>query len=274
VIESQYLGAMRILRSYRWRRRLVIGTVTVGVAAPLIYLGIHFSHPAAPTEATGPEVEETFYQQPKHAAFTAENRRKVRKVLAKFISTAVARRHVAESWPIVGPTLRSGLSRKEWSTGDIPVQPYPVSQKGVGDWEYVEYSYPKAIGLEVLLWPKPGSGQQLLSADIKVIKDRRGRWRVDYFMPKRFHAQEAAPAPHKAKTKKHQAHAKRQTHANQRRAAAPSSPNVDEGPRVGKVWWAIPLGLLALIILAPISFAVFVWIRNRRADAEYMRSRR
>jgi hypothetical protein len=261
---------VRILHSYRWRRRLIITTLMVAIAGPLIYLGVHYSKPGESGEATGPLVPETFYRQPKQVPFKAAERRKVKRVLATFVLSAVGRKHVERSWPVVGPTLRSGLTRREWGSGDIPVQPYPVSKKGAGSWEYVEYSHPREVGLEVLLWPAPGSGQQLLSADVKVIKDRKGRWRVDYFMPKRFHTQTAAPKK-AAKTKAKTARGHRSK--PRREAVPPASPGPDEPPRVGKLWWAIPLGILALIFIVPTCVGVFVWVRNRRAEAAYARRR-
>jgi hypothetical protein len=43
---------------------------------------------------------------------------------------------------------------------------------------------------------------------------------------------------------------------------------------MGAAWLAIPLGVLAMIVIAPLSIGVFVWLRNRRAAAEYLRSKR
>src|SRR5438067_11978535 len=126
---------MSILRSYRWRRRLIALVVLAGVAGPLIYLGVHLSTPGNPGNANGPEVPD--YTQPKPARFTPAKQRAVRGVLAEFIRTAVARQHVARSWPLAAPSLRAGVTRKEWNRGDLPVVPYPALDKGLGKWDFV-----------------------------------------------------------------------------------------------------------------------------------------
>src|SRR5436190_509313 len=59
-------------------------------------------------------------------------------------------------------------------------------------WESVEYSYSNAVGLSVLLFPKPGSGQAPVTADVDVVKGHHGRWLVNYFMPNKYHGNPVA----------------------------------------------------------------------------------
>ena len=176
-----------VLDSPRRRRRLLIPAVAVVLAIPLIYLGVHFSSPGSKGEATGPAVADTGYAEAKQVPFTAAKKRQVRKALAQFIGTAVARKDVGSSWDIAGPSLRAGMTRKEWISGDIPVTPYPAARHGQGAWDVVNYSYPRKVGLEVLVFPKPGSGYSALTADVELVKGHDGRWLVDYWMPKKFH---------------------------------------------------------------------------------------
>jgi len=136
----------------------LIPAVAVVLAIPLIHLGVHFSSPGSKGEATGPAVPDTGYAEAKQVPFTAAKKRQVRKALAQFIGTAVARKDVGSSWDVTGPSLRAGMTREEWSSGDIPVTPYPASRHGQGAWDVVNYSYPRKVGLEVLVFPKPGSG--------------------------------------------------------------------------------------------------------------------
>jgi len=171
------------LGSPRRRRRLAFFTVALAVAVPLVFLGVHFSSPGSPGNATGPNVDESrFYRRPKHVPFTAAERRAVRKVLTRFVGTAVARRHVADSWDLAGPTLRSGLTRKDWATGNIPVVPYPVARHGRGSWDVVQYSYRNEVGLEALLFPRRGSGYSVATVDTTLVRGRDGHWRVNYWM--------------------------------------------------------------------------------------------
>ena len=174
---------------------MLIATAVL-VVAPLIYLGVHFSTPGSAGNATGPYVNnDAFYRQPKHVTFTAADRRAVRKVLARFVSTAVARCNVGASWDLAGPSLREGVSRTEWRRGDIPVVPYPAARHGQGSWNLVDYSYRNRVGLEVMLFPKPRSGYSVASAQTELVRGRDGRWRVDYWMLTKVHGPgSAAPA--------------------------------------------------------------------------------
>ncbi len=226
------------------------------------------------TAATGGKAQ--IVAQQKSVRFTRAEQQKVHKVLARFLATAVARRHVAASWPIVGPGIREGMTKRQWETGSIPVQPYPVSKHGLGQWDQVQYSYAHDVGLEVMLFPERGSGQAPASAQVDVIKTRRGRWLVNYFMPDKYHGN---PVPVK-KAHKVVHHQKRLTLKQRRKRAAAHKkpPNVGPPPpagnRPGRIWWALPLSILGLIILVPLTLWIYTWIRNRRAYDSYMRSRK
>jgi hypothetical protein len=185
---------MSLLESHRRRRRMMFATALV-TAVPLVYLGVHFSTPGSAGNANGPYVKDDFYTQPKHVPFTAPNRRAVRKVLAGFVRSAVARCEVGASWDLAGPSLREGVSRAEWRKGDIPIVPYPAARHGQGSWNLVDYSYRNRVGLEVMLFPKPRSGYSMASAQTELVRGRDGRWRVDYWMITKMHGPgSAAPA--------------------------------------------------------------------------------
>ncbi len=272
---------MRFLQSPRRRRRLTLATIALALAAPLIYLGVHYSTPGSPQNANGPVVtDDSFYRQPKHVPFTAENRRAVRKVLARFIATAVARKRVAASWQLAGPGLRQDVSYAEWRKGEIPVVPYPAAKHGQGAWDVVNYSYRNKVGLEVLLFPKPGSGYSVATVDTDLVRGRDGRWRVDYWMITKFHGPgetapadsasafgEGAPNVHKLPGKKEKQRAAGQD-------AETTAGDRDVAPaRLDKKWVVVPIALLSLIIVVPLCIGAFVWARNRRAAAAYHRSR-
>lgn len=251
----------------------------VGIAVPLIVLGVHYSNPGNPENATGPNINVPGYEQPKNAPFTPAKRREVARVLRQFILHAVDRQDVARSWNVVAPSLREGVSRTEWNKGNIPVVPYPAQDRGLGQ-GYVEYSYTDAVGMEVYLFPKPGSGYSQLTADVELVKDKHGRWLVDYWMPKKFHGPPALSATARAKAKvraaKAQAAAKRSrkvTRQNAKaKATAAPAPQQYVQPSHSKLYWLIPLGVLAAFVLLPLAFLVATWLRNRRARRELARS--
>ncbi len=252
---------MRILKSPRWRRRLIKIAVVLAIF-PLAYLGIHYSTGGNPENANGPEVPN--YVQPTRSPFTDAERQAVHPVLAQFIKYAVAREDPAKAWDLAGPDLRSGMTRKEWDTGAIPVVNYPAAHKGLGSWSYVKYSYTNSVGLEVFVFPKPGSGYSAMTADAEVVKDNDGRWQVNYWMPERFHGPAAASAKQVKAAKKAARAANTKKSATHKTAAAAPPPGQ---ARIRGIWLALPIGILSLIILAPLTLLFVGLIRNRRAAA-------
>ena len=233
--------------------------------APLVYLGVHYSNPADPFNPTGPEG--SFPAEPKHAPFTAEKRRAVRPVLREFINSAVAREDVSRSWDLAGPSLKAGLTRKEWNRGELPVAPYPAADRGLGRWSFVQYSYQDTVGLEVFLFPKPDSGYSAVTADVELVKTKDGSWKVDYWLEKRSHG---PPELSAADEKKAAAERKRaEANSKDRRAVEPFRP---EQGRLGGYWWAVPIGVLSLIVGVPLLIALVIWYQNRRAHRAYLRS--
>src|SRR3954468_13513438 len=65
---------------------------------------------------------------PKHVSMSAADEAAAKLAAAKFISTAVLRQHVDQSWALAAPELRAGFTRKAWSSGEIPVVPFPADQ--------------------------------------------------------------------------------------------------------------------------------------------------
>jgi hypothetical protein len=272
---------MRLLESPRRRRRLLVTAAVLALAGPLIYLGIRYSSPGSPENANGPAVnDDSFYRRPKQVPFSAAKRRAVRKVLAHFIATAVARQRVADSWALAGPGLRQDITYKQWRTGEIPVVPYPVAKHGQGAWDVVNYSYRNRVGLEVLLFPKPRSGYSVATVETDLVRGRDGRWRVDYWMLTKFHGPgatapadsasalgEGAPNVHKLPGKGSKKRAGRERTETEA-AAGETSP-----ARLDKTWVVVPLALLSLVIVIPLGIGTTAWLRNRRAAAEYRRSR-
>ncbi|TML13307.1 MAG: hypothetical protein E6G31_07565 [Actinobacteria bacterium] len=250
---------MRILKSPRRRRRLIKIAVVLAFI-PLVYIGVRLSTSGNPENASGPEVPN--YVQPKRSPFTADEQRAVHPVLAQFIKDAVAREDPAKAWDLSGPDLKQGLTRKEWDKGQMPVVNYPAAHRGLGSWSYVKYSYANTVGLEVFVFPKPGSGYSAMTAAAEVIKDRDGRWLVNYWMPERFHGPPALSAKQlKAATKTARAFKKKSPSTHKTAAPPPAALNQ---PRASRIWLLLPVGILSLIILAPLALLIIGLLRTRR----------
>ena len=111
--------------------------------------------------------------------------RQAANVAIRFVETAVARTSLAESYKLTAPELRQGMSLKQWKTGNIPVQFYPVWAKGAGYSPYtVSWSYKNDVMLKILLSPKKGSGVKAQQFWIGMKRaNPKAQWQVWYFMP-------------------------------------------------------------------------------------------
>ena len=109
-----------------------------------------------------------------------------RRVAVRFIQTAVARENLDEAWDLVGPNLRGGLTKKQWTTGANPVVPYPLDKLDVAPYK-VDASYTDSALLEVALLPREGSGirAQVFFLELKKVgKAAKSRWVVDNWVPR------------------------------------------------------------------------------------------
>lgn len=256
--------ASKIWQSRRWRRRLVWSTI-LALAVPLVFVAIHYSNPGDPGDANGPEVAD--YVQPKKSPFTAAEKRLVRRSLTEFITAGVSGENPAQAWNVSAPSLKQGTTRKEWLRGEMPIVPYPAADRGLGTWSFVQYSYTNSVGLEVFLFPKPGSGYSAMTADVELVKQRDGRWLVDYWMPKRFHG---PPALSAAQLRKAQKDKRARAKPSPKEAAAEEQPY--QPPQQSHAWLALPIALLSLVIIVPLVVVLIYWIQNRRATRAYVES--
>jgi len=109
-----------------------------------------------------------------------------RKVAGRFILTAVARENLGESYELVHPELRQGLTKKEWLTGNIPVVYYPAKEIETATFK-VDESYPDEAILQVALLPKDTSTAKPQVFFIGLKKAGKGvaaRWQVNYWVPR------------------------------------------------------------------------------------------
>jgi hypothetical protein len=170
---------------------------------------------------------------------------------------------------VSAPTLRQGVSRKQWNKGDLPVVPYPAAKRGLGSWSFVQYSYTDTVMLEVFVFPKPGSGWSAMTADVELEKQPDGRWLVDYWMPKRFHGPPALAA---SQLKKAQKDRRAKPKPEPRRAAVEEEPY--RPPSASHAWLILPFAIVSLIVIIPLAVFVIHWYQNRKATRAYLESAR
>ncbi len=241
LFEMGFPGSPRARRRLLWIGGLLL--VTVGVAAAVVALPK--GHEKKEVFRPGAWVPTT----PKKAPMTAERRRAVNRVLDTFVPAAVERKDPMRALPLVTPAYRSGTSRREWSRGELPVFPFYTSNHSFHTWT-LNYSYPQEVSIEILLHPaaKETLGAQAFTV---VLKETKGRWLIDSFVPS------ASFAPAK-KTPKI--------------LASPDFTPFADGRgsnRLSAQWLLLPAMVLALIVLVPIGIGIAKVRRSRRIWRDY-----
>jgi hypothetical protein len=235
------------IRSRRRRRRLAalgILLVAAGSVAGIVVIvgntGKHFP------EAVGNQQPDVYKGPPTHRLTAAETR-EVRRVAVAFIASAVARRHLDDSYEIVGPEIREGLTRAEWHSGNIPVIPYEV--ESIIHWT-PEYSFENDVAYEVVLAGRVTPKVKTFFIELKRFpgSSRPTSWLVDSWTPSGISTDTPAAA---------------------RRALAPP-PKVEAA--LSATWLLVPAGILGLIVAIPLFVFVRHWFAHRRARARLARS--
>jgi hypothetical protein len=158
------------------RRLLWIGSILVAVA---VAVGL-----VVAVGDTGTKTPEVISDEPAIVANDGPKAplpREARKVAGEFILTAVTRRNLERGWQLSHPSLREGISKQEWLSGNIPIVPYPVSSSEPAPMS-VEESYAESAIMRVSLAPEKGSEvkPQIFFIGVRKLK---GQWLVDYWGP-------------------------------------------------------------------------------------------
>ncbi len=151
------------------------------VAGGIAGLVVAFPSPPPPKEEGFSNEPVDIVKIPKKTAFTPR-KEAVMEVAQKFVLTAVARKHVEDSWDLAAPSLREGYTKRSWSKGEIPVVPYPVYS---GRWR-LGYSVTDEVNVKVALFPPPTAKIHPAVFDLILQRfNRHGhvRWLVSQFTP-------------------------------------------------------------------------------------------
>ena len=241
--------ARRLLASPRRRRRLV-ALLVVGAVATVVALLVAFEHNTAksiatPTTKGKPDVPAP---QPKSHRFTKVEAKVVLPVAMRFVRDAVGRHDMHSAWNITSPVLRADTSRKDWDRGEnTEIAPFDVDH---ARWR-IDYNYPRAVGLEVAVFPTSKSDvKNPMVYYMELQKERHHghtSWLVDQWVP----------APGSAQV----------VQGNLDPLAADRSTPAAQG--LGAVWLALPAGIIALILAIPLTLGIREWRRGRRARRRY-----
>jgi hypothetical protein len=240
----------RLLSSRRRRRRAGWIAGTAALAGTLTFVGIHWSNTGRSYEAPfRAEPVQTVAANPPAVAFTGRTRDEVRGVAAHFISTAVIRQHLDESWDLVTPSFRHGYTRAAWNRGAIPIVPYPAEALGLVK-SRLDYSYSGRIGLKVAIYPKAGTKVRAQTFEIE-LQNLGGaahpHWLVSYWAPSGYQGVPSEPA---------------------NSGGAPLSYKAQRG--IGAIWLLVPVGLVVgSIVVVLLLIGLRGWRRHARAQRAY-----
>ena len=165
-----------------------------------------------------------------------------------FVESSVGRHHPERSWQFVDVSLRQGLTRADWKTGNIPVVPYPVER--VAFWRIDEANVDHVL-MEFVLTPKPHTG--LLSKTF-LMEARpsagRDRWLVTSWTPYGV------------------------SQAQMELDAAARGDNVvpSHDRHLSATWLVLPVALLMLTIVVPAAVLAAGALQSRRAERLYRMS--
>jgi len=241
--------------SRRRRRRVSWLAILLVVSASVASLVVWVRNTGHKSIAAYQPGKVQFYQQPKQVALTATALHAARVTTYVFLKTAVLRDHVDESYVLIAPNLRQGMSRKDWAKGEIPIIPYPVDLKTVRF--QVDYSYASSppdglplVGMEVSMKPKKGEQQPAMVFGIELKAAGKGakrHWLVSSWEPRGQLGGEPQSLNHKA-------------------LAQPAKHG-----SLSPAYLLVPAGILAAIVIIPVSFGLRGWRRHRRVAREYRR---
>jgi hypothetical protein len=161
----------------KWFPWISGAVLVVGVA---VFLGVYYSNTAKPepTQATGPPVRSAAAPQ-KNIPFPAA----AWKVAREFVFTAVARKHLDEAYGLTHPSLRAGITKKEWRTGSLPVVFSPAAQIIKTNWKNTNYAHPRDAQINVVIIPTKGRHWNAQIGLTKVGQGSNAHWLVSYFQP-------------------------------------------------------------------------------------------
>ena len=183
-------------------------------------------------------------------------RRQVDRTVQAFVRTAVIRRDLPAAWPLASHVMRQSVSRSDWNSGDIPVQPYPAKALAGADW-LLRYRFERTLGIDVMVQPKHGSGAPVAVYAVELSAPGSGparRFLVDSWVPQTTLGVAAGPAEPQATPRG--------------RPEAEPQLAFDEG-RLGPEWFLVPAAILIVLLGTLGGLAIRSVVRARRAERHY-----
>jgi hypothetical protein len=109
--------------------------------------------------------------------------REQRDIAGRFILTAVLRRNLDEAWRITGPGIKSGISYKQWLTGNIPVVPFTYELQAAPIKVDISTKTHAMLEIALLAKSKKIKPAYFFLDLIKVGKGKNAHWVVNGWVP-------------------------------------------------------------------------------------------
>ena len=193
------------------------------------------------------------------------DRQAINATLDIFVNHAVKRHNPGAAYDVVTPTLKGGMTRAQWSHGDIGVYPYPAAGKRFHQWT-IQYRTKDELSIELILAPTARHRAKLGQILFNVyLHPSHGRWLVDSFMPGATFAPIGKPGV---------VQAARDFQAN---PSAQSYNRPDKGKPVGTAqisakYALVPFAVILLVLLILAARGIAETLRFRRLAASHARS--
>src|SRR5215475_12171 len=114
---------------------------------------------------------------------TNADRAEINKTVDMVVNYGAKRVHVMRSYNWVTPEMRSGITRKQWRAGTIPIYPFPAAGTTFHYWS-LKWISDGTVGIELLLMPTLKNKFDVgpIIFDL-YLKPSGKRWLLDGFMP-------------------------------------------------------------------------------------------
>jgi len=196
---------------------------------------------------------------------SASERAQINRTLDIFVNHAVKRHDTGAAYEVVTPTLKGGMTRGQWSRGDIGVYPYPAKGTRFHEWT-VQYRTKDEVSVELILAPTERYQEKLGQILFNVyLQPSHGRWLVDSFMPGATFAPIGKPGVVQA-ARDFTANPSAQTY-NRGGKSAPIG-----AARVSAKWAVVPFAVILLLLLALAARGIVENLRFRRLAASHART--
>jgi hypothetical protein len=244
--------------SARTRRRLGILGALLALGLGIWGLSLLLPAPSkAPNPApTDPGVNKVIERE-REVPLRGADRRALNRLLDAFIPAAVERKDPAAAYRLASPSLRASATRAEWRRGDIPVYPYPASERR--DWT-LNFSLRDEVSVDLFVQPKKGADVGPIAFTVEFKRSSHRRWLVDSFFPTAmFPKVEDGGQP--------------LSQADLGPGNVKGTSQVGEA-RLSPLFFLIPPALFVLVLLIPVVMFIRGKVREARAERLYAKTPR